>query len=351
MIHYRPFGNFDPPRLVDVWNESLTTRGAAALRSPTLLEYFVFAKPYFDPDGLIVAADDAKLIGFALAGFGPSADGAALDASAGVVSLLAVIPAYRRRGVGSELASRAEEYLRRRGARTLYAGPMEPLNPYTFGLYGGSGSPGFLDSDAAARPFFEKRGYKPHETTLVFHRALDRPPVVADARFSAFRQRYDIQVGPRTGTTWWQECVYGPLELHDYRLTEKATGKWVSRASLWEMETYAPTWNEHAVGVAELETLPDMRRKGLGKFLMAQILRHLHEQFFTVAEIQAAETNAAAAEPGPRAGVHAGGPGLPAAATPDTTYRSIRPIGPRTTTQTQLLCLGPMRARSCCSVA
>ena len=36
------------------------------------------------------------------------------------------------------------------------------------------------------------------------------------------------------------------------------------------------------------------RKKGLAKFLMAQILRHLHEQFFTVAEIQAPESNVAA---------------------------------------------------------
>ena len=36
-----------------------------------------------------------------------------------------------------------------------------------------------------------------------------------------------------------------------------------------------------------------MHRKGLAKFLLAQILRHLHEQFFTAAEIQAAETNTA----------------------------------------------------------
>ena len=67
-----------------------------------------------------------------------------------------------------------------------------------------------------------------------------------------------------------------------------------ARASLWEMETYCPTWNEHAVGIAELETEPGMRRKGLAKFLMAQILRHLHEQFFTVVEVQALETNTAA---------------------------------------------------------
>jgi ribosomal protein S18 acetylase RimI-like enzyme len=294
VIHYRSFCNTDPPGLVNVWNESFTGRGAVVLRSATLLEYFLFAKAYFDPEGLIVAADGDKLVGFALAGFGPSNDGSRLDMTAGVLGALGVIPSHRKQGIGAELAARAEDYLRRRGARTLYAGPMAPLNPFTFGLYGGSQSPGFLDSDPAAGPFFERRGYLSQEAKLVFQRPLDRPPVVIDGRFAAYRQRYEITVGPRKETTWWQECVFGPLELHDYRLTDKATGKWAARASLWEMETYSPAWNEHAVGLAELEVVTDARRKGLARFLLAQILRHVHEQFFTVAEIQAAETNVAA---------------------------------------------------------
>lgn len=294
MIEYRAFRNTDPPGLVDVWNESFTARGAAALRSASLLEYFLFAKPYFDAEGLVVAADDGKIVGFALAGFGPSQDGARLDSSAGVVCAVGVVPAHRGQGVGAALVGRAEDYLRRRGARSIQAGPMAPLNPFTFGLYGGCRSPGFLDSDPAARPFFERRGYASFSTHLVFQRPLEKPPVVADGRFAAYRPRYEIQVGPLSGTTWWQECVYGPLEMHDYRLTEKTTGRIAARAVLWEMETYAPTWNEHAVGVAGLEVAPEMRRKGLGKFLMAQMLRHFHEQFFTVVEVQAAADDAPA---------------------------------------------------------
>jgi ribosomal protein S18 acetylase RimI-like enzyme len=279
---------------VNVWNHAFTGRGAVVLRTATLLEYFLFAKSYFDPDGLIVAVEDDKLVGFVLAGFGPDADGACLDVTTGVLCCLGVVPSHRKQGIGGELAARAEDYLRQRGAKVLYAGPMAPLNPYTFGLYGGSQSPGFLDSDAAAGPFFERRGYQSQEAKLVFQCALNRPPVVTDGRFGAYRQCYEITVGPRKETTWWQECVFGPLELHDYRLTDKRTGKWVARASLWEMETYSPAWNEHAVGLAELEVVEDQRRKGLARFLLAQILRHVQEQFFTVAEIQAAETNIAA---------------------------------------------------------
>ena len=102
----------------------------------------------------------------------------------GVLCSLGVIPSHRKQGIGAELAVAAEDYLRRRGAMTLYAGPMAPLNPFTFGLYGGSQSAGFLDSDAAAGPFFERRGYQTQETKLVFQCPLDRPPVVADGRFA-----------------------------------------------------------------------------------------------------------------------------------------------------------------------
>ena len=282
MIQYRSFVNTDPPGLVDVWNASFTARGAAALRSATLLEYFLFAKSYFDPEGLIVAADGRQARRLRPGRLRPGRRrrparpgrpaSSACSASSRPTASRASAPSW---------PSRAEDYLRRRGARTLFAGPMEPLNPFTFGLYGGSQSPGFLDSDAAARPFFEQRGYQPHRRQLVFERPLDRPPVVADGRFAAYRPRYEIQVGPRPGTTWWQECVFGPLELHDYRLTEKATGKWVARASLWEMETVQPDVERTRRRPGRAGGSPDMRRKGLGKFLMAQILRHLHEQFFT----------------------------------------------------------------------
>ena len=189
MIQYRSFINLDPPALVDVWNESFTTRGAAALRSATLLEYFVFAKAYFDPEGLIVATDGPKLVGFALAGFGPSDDGGQLDTASGVVSLLAVVPSHRSQGVGAELAARAEDYLRRRGVRTLFAGPMAPLNPFTFGLYGGSGSPGFLDSDAPARPFFEQPRLQA---------ARDDAGVSVAARTAAGRHRRPLRGLPPT---------------------------------------------------------------------------------------------------------------------------------------------------------
>src|SRR5437588_12145086 len=90
VIHYRTFRNTDPPALVDLWNDCFVERGAAPLRGTTLLEYFILAKPYFDPAGLVLATAADRPIGFALAGFGPNADGTRLDPATGVLSLIGV---------------------------------------------------------------------------------------------------------------------------------------------------------------------------------------------------------------------------------------------------------------------
>jgi GNAT superfamily N-acetyltransferase len=295
VIQYRTFRNGDPPALVDLWNECFIGRGAAYLSGTTLLEYFTLAKPYFDPAGLILAVDAGRPVGFAHAGFGPDAAGKGPETASGVVCTLGVLPGHRRRGVGAELLRRAEEYLRGRGARELYAGPLHPRNPFTFALYGGSQSAGFLDSDPLARPFFERHGYRPRPTRLVFHRPLEQPPTVADGRFPAYRQRYEILAVPRHGLSRWDEAVIGPVELHEYRLQDKAGGRLVARATAWEMETFAPRWNEHAVGIVEADVVPELRRQGLAKFLLAQLLRHLHEQFFTLVEVHIDEGDAVAA--------------------------------------------------------
>ncbi len=294
VIHYRTFRNGDPPGLAEVWNAAFTGRGAVRLQGATWLEYFLFSKTYFDPESLIVACADSQIVGFALAGCGPNETENALDWRSGVLCLLGVSPTHHGQGIGSELLRRAEAYLRSRGSEELFAGPMNPLNPYNFGLYGGSSSPGFLDSDPRATPFLEHRGYAVESTCLVFQRSMKQALNVSDGRFAAHRLRYDIHASPFHGTTWWQECVLGPVELHEYRLQDKLTGRTAGRALMWEMETYTTRWEQNAIGITDIVVTDELRRQGLAKFLLAQILRYLQDQFFTLVEIQTRADNPAA---------------------------------------------------------
>jgi ribosomal protein S18 acetylase RimI-like enzyme len=295
VLHYRHFRNDDPPGLADVWNEACNGRGEVRLRHSSPLENYVFAKSYFDRAGLLVALEDGLHVGFAHAGFGPNEARTALCKTNGIICAIGVRPSHRRRGIGSELLRRCESYLTANGARALYAGPMPPLNPFYFGLYGGSDLPGFLASDADADPFFRRQNYQVHGTTVVFHRSLAEPVITADGRFPALRKQFEVRIAPKSGAgTWWQECVQGPVETVEFLLEEKSTGQVVARTSVWEMDGFSWRWNLPCVGILHLEVREDLRRQGLAKFLLTQLLRYLQEQYFGLAEVQATERNQAA---------------------------------------------------------
>lgn len=292
MIVFRRFRNTDPPALADVWNESHTARGSFPLRTPALLERWVFSKPHFDPDGLIVATDDAdnnRIVGYALAGFGPNAALTALDRSHGIICSVAVRPGLTRKGVGTSLVRRCEEYLTARGATVLRAGPVWPYCPFGFGLYGGTNCPGFLASDPAAGPFFQSLGYAPGAQTLVFQKKLDAPLSIPDARFSMLRKRYETQVMRAAGVpSWWHECVWGTLDPVEFRVVDKLASNFIAaRAIVWELEGYGWRWGFPSAGLLDIQVRQDLRRMGLAKLLVSQILRFLQDQFFGICEFHA----------------------------------------------------------------
>jgi GNAT superfamily N-acetyltransferase len=291
VITFRRFKNTDPPAMADVWNESHPARSAYPLRTPGLLERWIFSKPYFDPDGLIVAVDDTdnKVVGYILAGFGPNEELSALDYTQGVICSLAVRPDSRRHGTARDLVHRAEQYLTARGATTLRAGPRWPYCPFGFGLYGGTNCPGFLASDPGADPFFKSLGYAPAGTTLVFHKKLDTPLSIADGRFGLLRKRYETQILRAAGVpSWWHDCVWGTLEPVEFRMVDKLMNNFLAaRAIVWELEGYGWRWGFPSAGVLDVQVRQDLRRQGLGKLLMAQVLRFLQDQFFGICEVQA----------------------------------------------------------------
>lgn len=293
LVHYRPFLNTDPPGLAEVWNDALTGRGAAYVGSPSLFEHCLFAKPWFDPAGLVVAHDAGELVGFAHAGFGPDDREAALSTARGVTWVVAVRPGVRRQGIGSELLRRCEAYLRQRGSSELYFGSQAPLNPFGFGVYGGSNSAGVLSGEPEAGPFLARHGYASVRTCRVWQRRIDGAINVADGRFAGLRAKYEFRARPRAAVgSWWREGTRTPVEPVEFRLEEKSTNKFAASVTAWEMEPFSRTWNEAAYGLLELEVRPDLRRQGLAKLLLAQTFRFLQDQFFTLVEAQTPEGDA-----------------------------------------------------------
>jgi ribosomal protein S18 acetylase RimI-like enzyme len=292
VIQYRSFRNTDPPGLVEVWNDALTGRGAVRLRNSTPLESCTFSKLFFDPEGLIVAREGDRIVGFVHAGFGANVRGTGLDYQSGVTCALAVRQSHRGQKIGSELLRRSEEYLQSRGARQLFAGAMAPLNPFYLGLYGGSELPGFLATDLAAEPFFTRRGYQVCGTTRVLQRRLGLALKAFDPRFVGYRQRFELceDAASRLGT-WWQYSLFNAAEPRVFSLLDKCDNQYAAQATVWEMEGFSFRWNVPAVGISDWFVRPDLQRQAIGKYLLTQVLRRTMEELLEVVELHIPSDN------------------------------------------------------------
>ena len=289
MVEYRTFRNTDVPRLVAVWNDSLTERGAPRLLNNTLIERYVLAKSIFDPKGLFVAESNGVVVGWAHAGMSLNPFN---TQPVGVTCMMAVRPAHRRQGLGSELLKRSEQYLRERGASILHAGGHWPNNPFYMGLYGGCESPGFLVSDALAEPFFLKHGYRVEQKIHVLQHTLDQPMKMFDPRFVPMKGRYDLQFGsPRRLLSKWHEYVHGYVDPLQFVLNDKQNGTWVGRTLVWEMEAFSLHWRRPTVGVFDFEINPPYRRGGVGRYFLSLVMKYIQDQYFTLVELQLEETN------------------------------------------------------------
>lgn len=294
-IDYRSFRNPDPPALVRIWNEACTGRGAAYMNGATPLEVLVLAKPHFDPRGLILALEDGVAVGFAHAGFGPDAIGKGLNLQLGVICLVAVRPSYQRRGVGRELLRRAEAYLRDRGATTIQAGARRPLAPFYWGLHAGSEPAGALASDPGCQAFLTANQYKAAEKVHILDCDLGSLSPVADLRFPNIKRKHELRILPRpVSPSRYEESLYSPLEMLEFQLQDGGNGPAPARVRVWDMEHFSWRWHQPAAGIIDLVVEPGRRRQGLAKFLMFQMLRYLQDQFYSIAEVQVAESNAAA---------------------------------------------------------
>ncbi len=300
MIVYRSYRNSDPPGLADVWNEAATARGAIPIRNPALLERWMFSKPYFESNSLIVAenvSDEGSktIVGFSLAAFAPNEEQSDLDYTKGIVCCTLVRPEYRQSGIGRELLRRAESFLADRGSKNTIFGSQWPINPHLFGLYGGSNSPGILDSDADAKPFLDHCGYQPAESVIVFHRPLDQQFQIIDTRLPLLRRRYDIQLLKSAAiASWWQECIWNTLEPAEFRVIDKLTGIPAARAIAWELEGFGWRWNAPSAGIIDVQVRPDLRKQGVAKMLVFHILKFLQDQFFGIVELQVRSEDPAA---------------------------------------------------------
>ena len=294
MIEYRHFRNSDPPRILRLWQESQLGRGAATGLHCDEFDELVFAQTYFDPEGMILACHDDHVVGFVHAGFGANPDRSRLSTEEGVICAVMVHPLMRHQGIGRELVRRAEVYLRQRGSTRIFAGPAEPRDPFYSGIYGGSQSAGFLESDPAAAPFFASMGYAPVETHLIFQRLLGTgaaDPV--GVRLVNVRRTTRLTALNQEPKSWWWQTRIGRLDAMHLALIPRAGGAPLARITVIGLDRYVNTWQTRAIGLLSLYVTEANRQKGYGQALLVEVCRRVRDDMVQLAEGHALKTDTA----------------------------------------------------------
>jgi GNAT superfamily N-acetyltransferase len=299
MIEYRCFRNDDPPRLADVWRAADLGPRAVQPMTSALLEGYVFSKPYFDRAGLIVACDGERVVGFAHAAFGPDTSRMGLDTAIGTTLLVVVIPHADRAAIGAGLLARCEDYLRRRGARTIMGGGSANVSGFYLGLYGGSDVAGILDSSPTMQEPFREAGYEDAERIVVLRRPLAgfRPPV--NRVHMAIRRTTSVRViDEPSRRDWWEAATTTGIALRRYELRTNPQGGLrgdtegrLGSATFWDMQPLSSGWGVTAAGLLHVDVEGPRRRQGLANYLVAEALHDLAEEGVAVAETQVSEAN------------------------------------------------------------
>jgi ribosomal protein S18 acetylase RimI-like enzyme len=300
MIAYRCFRNDDPPRLAEIWRTADLGPGAMQPMTVAHLESGVFSKPYFDREGLILAFDGDQAVGFAHAAFGPSADRGTIDTTTGTTLLVVVVPHDREEEISAGLVARCEDYLRRRGARTILGGGSAELTGFYLGLYGGADIPGILDSSAGMQRAFRAAGYETASRIAVLRRPLAgfRPPV--NRLQLAIRRATTLRVIDEPARrSWWEAATTTGIALRRYELRGNQAGPdgvppLLGSASFWDMQPLATAWGVPVAGLMNVSIEGPRRRQGLASYLIAEAMHDLAAEGTTLMETQVAEDNAPA---------------------------------------------------------
>ncbi len=296
-IHFRHFRNSDPPALAAVWQSRVGQPELNPAVGVEIIEHFVLAKTYFDPEGLILACDGDGdgVLGFAHASFGADDGEEGISTELGTTALLLVRPDCDVAQVAAGLLECSEAYLHRRGAKVLYGGGIRPLNGFYLGLYGGSELPGIPETDTVAQQAFLSHDYREIDRTLLFRRTLNTFEAVVDRRQMQVRRQMVVEVVlDPPSRTWWEACTLGMFDLVRFALVPRTGGKAVATATFRRMELVPTALQPSSLGLIEVWVEESARRRGLAIFLLSEAFRQFIREGTREVEVQAMQHNLAA---------------------------------------------------------
>lgn len=292
VIDYRPFQNTDLPAIVDLWREQPQFRRLSSTVSRNDLDHLVLSKPYFDPEGFIIARQAGETVGFVHAGFGPNASGSDLDFKTGLLCQLRCRPGPDSNEVRDGLVTQALQYLRAKGAELCYSASKFPFVPFYLGLYGGSRIPGVPQEDEWLLQALRSHGFLENEKIPIYQRTLAGFRTPIDRQLMKVRRQFQlVSLVDPLPATWWENCMLGWAETFSFRIHERETQQPVGGVNFWEIQPLSIEWGVRSVGMFDVHIDANLHQQGLGTFLVGQALTQLMQQGVGLCEVQVRSSN------------------------------------------------------------
>jgi ribosomal protein S18 acetylase RimI-like enzyme len=295
VYQFRPFRNSDPPRIADIWRSQPAQRGLMQPVTAGILEQFVFSKPYFDPEGLIVALANDTVVGFLHAGFGANDDETDISIDLGTTYQLMLHADHRNDALADDLLARGEAYLRSRGSKVIYVGGIRPLNAFYLGLYGGSELPGVLQTDPVLNAAALRNGYREVDRVHILQLELAkfRAPISRSLR-QLRREVSSSEIYCPEAKSRWDAFTMGAFERLRFALSVGGNDRPLAEVDFWDIEPLSARWSAATAGMFDLRVADDRRRQGLATYLLVEAFERLKSRGIVLVEAQTMQHNAPA---------------------------------------------------------
>lgn len=283
--------NFKIRAVVNFWNSCCYPHNRRSGITIDVLERQVFAKPFFDPNGFIIAWKGNKIVGLAHASFGFTDDYSAVDYSQGIIPLICYNDAPDVDAVLDALIVSCERHLVSKGATRIQIGTTYPHAPFYLGLFHSSDLSGVDLGESLLTSAASRHGYSITSSKSHFRRDLDNLDWASSSEFSQLRQRFSIQMEYcPTMSRWGEAIAMNGLVWSRFSLVELGQGvinaqRPAVQCALWVIDE-DPETEMIAVGLSQCQVNPEYRGQRLGLFILSEAIRRLVDQQVERVEVQ-----------------------------------------------------------------
>ncbi len=277
------FNNFEIGQIIDFWNQCKYPKHR---RQPVYIDNFeklVFAKPFFDPQGFIIAKRGTEIVGFAHAGFAPTADGSDLDYSFGAIPMVCYNDDNYNDIILNALLEECEKYLVGKGATHIQLGAYYPQAPFYLGMLRGCDLPGVFLDELPLIQVAQQRGYALQSPCTHYRRGLEEIDWTFQHDIRQLRRKYNLQMEYCPTPAEWEKAIAmsGIIWSH-FSLIEAGRGiinprSCIAQCALWVIDDL-PMGDLTIVGISQFYVAPEFRGQQLGFFLLTEVLRRLVDQ-------------------------------------------------------------------------